>query len=199
MLKVGLTGGIGSGKSVVAKIFTNIGVPVYESDAEAKRLMNENEDLRNHIIQLFGSKSYKDNKLNTKYIASIVFKDKSVLAELNSFVHPAVKKDFAKWLEEHSNHSYVIQESAIIFELGLRRSFDYVIAVDAPEDLRIKRVMQRDNVDEDKVRDRMQMQLSSNEKSLLADYIIINDDKQLLIPQVLILHNKFVSLQAEKK
>jgi dephospho-CoA kinase len=197
MIKLGLTGGIGSGKSTVAEIFKALFVPVYSADKEAKRLMTCDELLKQQIITLMGSEAYFRGNLNAQFISKQVFFDPEKLRKLNAVVHPAVHLDFGKWLHEHGDSKYIIQEAAIIFESGIENMFDKIIVVDAPEDIRIKRVMERDNIEEQQVRARMKNQLPGNEIITRGDFIIRNYGKHLLLPQVLELHNKFVSLQSD--
>jgi len=190
MLRIGLTGGIGSGKSTVAKIFEVLGIPVYYADDEARKLMNENENLKQQIIKLFGAESYIDGKLNRKHISSLVFNNKEKLAVLNSITHPAVIHHGEEWMRKQ-NAPYAIHEAALIFESGSNKNLDYVIGVSAPESLRIERTMQRDNIPKEQVLARMKNQMDEKEKMQRCDFIIYNDEQQLILPQVLGLHRKF--------
>ena len=199
MIKVGLTGGIGSGKSTVAEIFKALSVPVYDADKEAKLLMCRDKMLKQRIIEILGDEAYTKDNLNTKFIAKQVFSNPEKLRRLNSIVHPVVKRDFQKWADERFGNKYVIQEAAIIFESGIEDMFDKIIVVDAPENIRIERVMQRDNINEQQVRARMKNQLPGNVIASRGDSIVKNYGEYLLIPQVLELNNKFVSLQTEQK
>lgn len=192
MLKIGLTGGIGSGKSTVAKVFETLGIPVYYADDAAKRVMNEHALLREKIIQHFGEESYADKQLNRNYIASQVFNNKEKLDLLNSIVHPVTIADAEAWMQAQKT-PYAIKEAAIIFEAGAHRQLDYIIGVSAPVDLRLKRVMERDGITQEKVQERMDKQMDEEEKMKLCDFIIFNDEKQLLIPQVIELHENLVS------
>ncbi len=195
MYRVGLTGGIGSGKSTVARIFGILGVPVYYADTEAKRLMNTDEMLKNGISGLFGPGAYTDGILNNSYLASRAFPDPALLSSLNALVHPAVHRDFNRWCEERTHFPYVIEEAAILIESGARKQFDFIVVVYADEETRIGRVSMRDGAVEAGIRERMKRQMSPQELNSYADHIIDNNGKQLLIPQVLELHGKFVSLQ----
>jgi len=197
VLKVGLTGGIGSGKSTVAQIFEVLGIPVYYADVEAKRLMNEDPELRSAIVEAFGKQAYHENTLNRKYISSIVFSDRAKLDLLNSIVHPATKKDGETWMN-HQMTPYAIHEAALIFEANVNERLDYVIGVSSPMELRIKRAMQRDNVSREEVLERMNKQLDVETKISRCDFILINDEQQLLIPQVLALHEKLIQLTNQK-
>lgn len=170
---VGLTGGIGSGKSTVARFFRELGVPVYDSDAEAKALMVESEEVREGIAKLFGKEAYRNGTLNKTYISDIVFKDKKLLNGLNQIVHPAVRKHFGKWVANQKS-PYVIQETALIFENAIQGNYDAVILVTAPEAIRIQRVMKRDEVSESQVQSRIKNQLPDKDKIILADFVIEN-------------------------
>ena len=197
MLRIGLTGGIGSGKSTVAQIFEVLGIPVYYADIEAKRLMNEDAELITSISKNFGEQAYTNNLLNRKYVSSIVFSDPAKLELLNSIVHPATKKDSEKWMNQQST-LYAIHEAALIFEAKVSDRLDYVIGVSSPKELRIKRTMQRDDVSYDEVVKRMNKQFDEETKISKCDFVLINDEKQLLIPQVVVLHEKLIRLSKEK-
>ena len=197
VLKLGLTGGIGSGKSTAAQIFEVLGIPVYYADIEAKRLMNEDEQLKKEIIKIFGEGSYSNNILNRKYISSIVFSDPLKLEQLNAIVHPATKRDSETWMLSQKA-PYAIHEAALIFEANVNERLDYVIGVSAPEELRIERAMQRDNVTRDEVIKRMDRQMDEKTKMSKCDFVLINDEQQLLIPQVLQLHEKLIELAKQK-
>jgi dephospho-CoA kinase len=192
MFKVGITGGIGSGKSIVCEIFKKIGVPVYHADLEARGLMESNIWIIEQLTQLFGKEIYLQDKLDRKRLATLIFKDEKKLEKVNSIVHPIVFEQFFNWIAVHEGYSYVIKEAALIFESGADKHLDKVILISASESLRIKRVMERDRINESEVRSRMKHQFCEEDKIKLSDYVIINDDKQLVIPQVLELHNKFI-------
>jgi dephospho-CoA kinase len=191
MLRIGLTGGIGSGKSTIAKIFEVLGIPVYYADAASRRLMNEDPELVKEIIRHFGDKSYIDGKLNRTYIASIVFNDAEKLALLNAITHPATIKDANQWIGKQTA-PYIIKEAALIFESGSAEHLDSVIGVYAPAPLRIKRTMDRDQVTQEEVKKRMERQINEELKMKLCDHIIVNDEQQLVVPQVMALHKKLV-------
>ena len=193
MLKVGLTGGIGSGKSTVAKIFEVLGVPVYYADDAAKHIMNTDAELREKIISTFGARSYVNNELNRPYIASIDFENTEKLALLNSLTHPATIRDAERWMRQQTS-PYVIKEAALIFESGSAENLDYVIGVFSPLPLRIKRIMERDNVTRDEVMKRMSRQIDEDIKMRLCDKVIVNDEQQLVITQVLALHQQLLSM-----
>lgn len=194
MLKIGLTGGIGSGKSFVGKVFRSLGIPVYEADVEAKRLMVEDAEVVSGITSLIGSEAYYSGKINREYIASRVFKDKALLADLNEIVHPALGHDFERWVERQTGSKYVIEEAAILFESGASDRMDYSIVVQADEDTRLKRVMERDGVLEEAVRARMANQLSGDELIKMADFIIYNENDRLILPQIVDLHSKILKV-----
>ena len=198
VLKVGLTGGIGSGKSTVAQLFEVLGIPVYYADVEAKKLMSENKELRQAIIESFGKDAYTNEVLNRKYISSIVFSDPLKLELLNSIVHPATKKDGERWMSRQKT-AYAIHEAALIFEAYVSDRLDYVIGVSSPQELRIKRAMERDQVTRKEIVTRMTKQLDEEIKMSKCDFVVINDEQQLLIPQVLELHEKLVALSKQKK
>lgn len=186
---VGLTGGIGSGKTTVAQLFADLGVPVYNSDVEAKKLMNSSKKLRKEIKSLFGKEAYKKKKLNRSFIAEKVFEDKKLLKKLNSIVHPAVRKHFKSWANEQKAH-YVIQEAAIIFEQGNQGFYDKIILVTAPVRERIARVLKRDaNQNRLKIENRIANQLPDNEKVGLSDYVIENLNLENTKAKILEVHN----------
>ncbi len=170
---IGLTGGIGSGKSTVAGYFKELGIPVFDSDLVAKILMNEDQGLRDSIIKLFGEKAYNKDVLNREYLAKKVFRDSELLERLNGLVHPAVRQKFQDWLSEQ-DAPYVIQEAAILFEHGAYKLLDEMILVWAPKELRIKRVMKRDSTSREQVLARMENQWGDTEKTALSDHIIEN-------------------------
>ena len=187
MLKIGLTGGIGSGKSVVAQIFEVLAIPVYYADQAAKHLMNSDVDLKNKIIQAFGAATYKEGNLDNTYLGSIVFRDPEKLALLNSFVHPVTIRDAEKWMQKQ-RAPYVVKEAAIIFEAGLEKNYDYIICVTAPESLRLQRVLERDHSTAEKVRQRMKLQMDDPEKISRSNFVINNDGTHAVLPQVLEIH-----------
>ena len=195
VLKVGLTGGIGSGKSTVAKIFEVLGVPVYYADEAARRLMNENEELKAAIRKNFGEASYTNGELDRKFLASVVFSNKEKLELLNSLTHPATISDAEQWIKTQTS-PYIIKEAALLFESGAAENLDKVIGVFAPRAIRVKRVMDRDNIPEAEVMKRINRQMDEEAKMKLCDFIITNDEHQLVIPQVLGLHEKFTGLSS---
>ncbi|MGC4103324.1 dephospho-CoA kinase [Ferruginibacter sp.] len=194
MIKVGITGGIGSGKSTVAKVFEVLGIPVYYADDAGKRLMNEDAALIQKIKDEFGEAAYKNGQLDRKYLAGIVFNSPEKLTTLNAIVHPATIADAERWMHQQSTH-YALKEAAIIFESGAQQQLDYVIGVYAPAPLRIQRAMHRDNITRDEVVQRMNKQMDESIKMRLCDFVIKNDEQELLIPQVQQLHKHLLTLQ----
>lgn len=187
MLKVGVTGGIGSGKSTVCRMFSILGIPVFSSDEVGKRLLAEDPQLRAALISTFGEAVIVEGVLDRKALGKRVFNDPDALQRLNAIVHPAVRQAFARWAEEQQA-PYVINEAAILVETGSYRQLDHLIVVDAPEALRIGWVMQRDGVTEEQVRARMRNQTDDRTRNAAADSVILNDGNALLIPQVLAVH-----------
>ena len=191
-LRIGITGGIGSGKSKVAELFRVLGIPVFDADREAKRIMDTDPELRSSIISLFGAATYPDGKLDRKYLADIVFKDPFKLEQLNALVHPVTIAAAENWSEAQTS-PYNVKEAALFFESGSAIGIDYMIGVYAPKHLRIKRVMDRDGVSREEVINRMNRQIEEELKMRLCDFVLMNDDHHLLIPQVLKLHEQFLS------
>ena len=193
MLKVGLTGGIGSGKSTVAKIFEVLGVPVYYADDRAKFLMNNDSTLQQQLIKHFGEEIYKNGKSNKPYITNNVFNNPAKLDLLNSIVHPITIADAAAWMQQQQT-AYCIKEAALIFESGAQQNLDTIIGVTAAKEVKIQRVMQRDNIDRGTILARMDMQIDDSIKMLLCNYVINNDEQQLLITQVIKVHETILKL-----
>ena len=189
MFKVGLTGGIGSGKSKVAELLSNRGVAVYDSDSRAKALMANDEALRAALIEAFGVECYTDVGLNRAWLAERVFNNEEELRRLNAIVHPAVMRDFAAWAEIQEG-DYVIMESAILLEAGLESHVDVVVAVMAPKELRLQRAMQRDGATEEQIEERMRNQMSDDERTERAKYAIVNIDLEELEEDVEQLHRR---------
>lgn len=187
IVRVGITGGIGSGKSTVAAIFETMGIPIYKADDAARRLMNDNAALKENIQQHFGTGAYKNGQLDRAYLATTVFNNQEKLGLLNSFVHPVTIQDGIDWMNRQTT-SYAIKEAAIIFESGTQRDLDYIIGVSAPETLRIHRSMKRDHLTREDVKKRMDRQMDDAIKMKLCDTVINNDGQQALIPQVMNIH-----------
>ncbi|MBN2681352.1 MAG: dephospho-CoA kinase [Bacteroidales bacterium] len=192
-MKIGLTGGIGSGKSTVAKVFETLLVPVFNSDLQAKYLMENSSELQKSIIEHFGNNILSNNIIDKKKLAEIVFSDTSKLQTLNKLVHPYVFQKYLDWIKENSS-PYTIMEAAIIYESGADTFLDMVIFVDAPEETRINRVINRDGVTKNDVVNRMKNQLPSSVLRKKADFIVDNSGKKLVIPQLLLIHNKLLNL-----
>ncbi len=197
MLKLGLTGGIGSGKTTVAKIFELLGVPVYYADDAAKRLMQEDHNLRNQLIAAFGETIFKNHILDRKKLAELVFDDENKLQVLNTIVHPATIADANSWVQKQQT-PYIIKEAALIFESNAYKHLDAVIGVSAPYTLRLQRTMARDNTTAELVMARMKKQMNEKEKMKRCQYLVYNDEVQMLIPQVLQLHESFLMLAKVK-
>jgi dephospho-CoA kinase len=186
---IGLTGGIGSGKSTVAKIFAQLGIPVLDADATAKAIMNEDRSVKTKLIELFGEDAYKENQLNRPYIAQLVFEDAFKLQQLNAIIHPITIQYAKDWASKQSA-PYVIKEAALFFESGSSEGVEKIIGVTAPKHIRIQRVMQRDQMTREDVIKRMEHQLEDSLKMKLCDWVIQNDDMHLLIPQILAIHQE---------
>jgi dephospho-CoA kinase len=195
MLKIGITGNIGSGKSTAARVFELLGVKVFYADAEAKKVMVTDTLLIEGIKETFGNEAYlPDGQLDRKYIAGIVFNNDNELKKLNALVHPAVFRAFDEWAKAFINEAYVIKEAAVLFESGSYQFCDKTVLVSAPLEMRIKRVMNRDHVSRTEVEAREARQFPEEKKKLLANFILLNDDSELLIPQILELHQQFLQL-----
>lgn len=194
MLKIGITGGIGSGKTTVAKVFEQLGIPVYHADFWAKEILNTDPPVKQRITELFGSEVYDaDGKADRKKIADIVFNDKEKLNELNSVIHPAVWMHGEQWLKQHADKPYILKEAAILFESGGNKDMDKVIMISAPQEIRTERVMKRDNVTREEVEVRMANQWPDEEKIKRSDFVVVNDGKLLVIPQVLQIHEILIT------
>lgn len=193
MLQVGITGGIGSGKSLVCRIFQSLGTPVYDADSRARALMNTDNVLVDQIKKEFGDAAYIDGSLNRKYIAEKAFGHPEKLKALDNLVHPRVALDYERWTKQQSG-PYVIKEAALLYEAGSYKTLDKIIVVSAPEELRIKRVMSRDpQRSEQMIRDIMKNQMPESEKLARADFIVVNDESRLVIPQVIAIHQRLLS------
>jgi dephospho-CoA kinase len=193
MLTIGITGGIGSGKSVVSKIFESLGVPVFDADFVTKKIMNEDAALKEQIQNAFGKEAYENGVLNRKYLANIVFNNEHQLATLNALVHPASIQAAIDWARKQTT-PYVIKEAALLFEAGSSLGLDFIIGVQAPQALRIQRVIHRDGITREEVLARMDKQIDEQIKMKLCDFVIINDEQQLVLPQVIQLHQHFLQL-----
>jgi dephospho-CoA kinase len=188
MFKLGIGGGIGSGKTMVCSILRVLGVPVYNADAEARRLMDEREDLQREILQILGDAAYSNGKLDRNYVAGRVFKEGDLLKQLNRIVHPAVREDFLYWAANQSGAPYVVEEAAILFESGAYRYMDATVFVEAPLELRVSRVMERDGVSRQSVLERIARQADPETLVSQADHVIVNDGQRMLLPRVVEIH-----------
>ncbi len=193
-LSIGLTGGIGSGKSLVADFFKLLGIPVYFSDLEAKKLMQTNRLVRDNLINAFGEIVYSDSgELNRSELARIIFNNADALKKVNSIVHPQVRLHYKEWLSQQVGVSYAIQESAILFDTGLYKNFDKIITVTADKEIRLSRVVERDSCSRESVLERMGKQISEQEKIEKSDFVIYNNT-ELVIPQIIDIHNQLLEL-----
>ncbi len=184
-IKIGITGGIGSGKSTICRVFQLLGIPVFEADSEAKKLMITSEEIKTGLIDLFGRDIYTQNDtLDRKKLAGIIFNDKLQLEKVNKLVHPVVRKEFKFWSERQTS-AYVINEAAIMFETGLYKLMDFTILVSAPMEERIRRVMKRDKITAEQVKERMNKQWTDEQKRALANVEFVTNDMELIIPQIL--------------
>lgn len=183
MLKLGITGGIGSGKSTVSQLLELLGIPVYYADIESKRLTATSLTIKEKLIDVFGSEIYSKGELNKPLLASLIFNDKEKLKTVNGIIHPEVIKDFINWAEQHNTYPIIAHEAAILFESGLNIYMDKTVLVYTPLDIRIDRVMKRDNISKEKVLERINNQMSDDDKIKLSDYVIYNDNSHSLISQ----------------
>jgi dephospho-CoA kinase len=190
MLKIGITGGIGSGKSTVCRVFSAMRIPVFEADQIAKDLMNTNEEIYEKLVNLFGASVYQsDHTVDRKQLAGIVFNNPYLLAQLNEIVHPAVRETFFNWCEKQQS-PYIIHEAAILFESGFYKMMDKTITVVTKENERIQRVMKRDGLTLELVKERIRNQWTDDERIKLADFVIGNNDDELIIPQIIEIDKK---------
>ena len=195
MLKIGVTGGIGTGKSTVCKIFETLGVPVFYADDESKKILLQDEQVHSELRNLYGEEIFFEGIPDRKKIASIVFSDRKKLEQLNAILHPAVIRKSEEWFQTQKGIAYAIKEAALIFEIGGEKLLDKVIVVSAPEDVCIARIVKRDGISEQEVKSRIKNQMPQSSKEELADFIIRNDDTQLLIPQVTKIHHEILQLE----
>lgn len=199
-MNIGVTGGIGSGKSIVCKLFACLDIPVYDADTRAKWLTNHDLMIREAVVELLGEESYTESgEYNRPYVSDKVFKNPDLLKKLNAIIHPVVGKDTAAWLAKNSESPYVIKEAAIMNKAGVNNNLDYVIVVQAPIELRIQRVKNRDkNRSEEEIRAIIERQISDEDRKAIADFTINNDENVTLIPQVLHLHQLFLQTAGAK-
>ena len=190
---VGITGGVGAGKSLICKILNTLGVPIYLSDGRAKVLMNNNEDLKKEIINNFGIESYKNNKIDNQFLSNKIFENNSHRLKINSLVHPFVKEDFHFWIKKNSNNDYLVKESALIIESESYKELDFLIYVSAERNIRIKRVLQRDQEkNEDDIVKIIKTQMDVKKAINFCDEVIDNNENNLLLPKVLKIHKKIL-------
>ena len=194
MKKIGITGGIGSGKTTVCEIFKLLGVPVFHADAEAKYLQNNDLQIREKLTKLFDKHIYShDGMLDRKKLAGIIFSDSAALANVNSIIHPAVRQSFLKWADNHKDAPYILYEAAILLESGFASDFDRNILILADEKVRIKRVIRRDHTSAELVKQRINNQMSDDQKIKMVDFIIENNNEKLLFPQIIELNKLIIS------
>lgn len=194
LFQVGITGGIGSGKSIVSKVFGLLGVPVYDADSRAKLLMATDPILKKQITNLLGAQAYRDQEINRAWISKRVFSDRSLLDQLNGLVHPKVGSDYLRWIASNTNEPIIIKEAALMYETGLAKQMDKVIVVSAPETLRISRVVTRDiHRSKSDVEAIIGNQLPEAEKIAQADFVVTNDESVMIIPQVLKIHHELLA------
>ena len=193
MLAVGITGGIGSGKSYICQIFEYLGIKIYYADARARHLSNNDAGIVSQVTNLFGDKAYVNGEYNRMHIASVVFNNSQKLQQLNSIIHPAIEKDYHNWLKSHASEPYTLKEAAILFESGTYKLLDKTILVTAPIVTRINRVVKRDNISPNDVQSRINKQWPTEKILPLADFIIENDGKRLILPQIINLDKKLKS------
>jgi len=192
MLKVAITGGIGSGKSLVCQVFKTLGIPIFDADAVSNHLVEHDATLKTAITELFGKEAYKNNIYNRKYIASIVFSQAEMLQALNALVHPKAIEAAKQWFEKQQT-LYAIKEAAILFESNSEKDIDIIIGVTAPEKVRIERVMQRTGYSKEEVIKRMQQQMPDEEKMAKCNYVIQNNDTDAILPQILQIHKQLIN------
>lgn len=193
MLKVGITGGIGSGKTQVCQVFETLGIPVFNADTAAKKIMETDNEVVKQITKLLGAEAYINGKINRRWLSSILFQDEKKRTALNTIVHPAVIAFGQEWMNRQQA-AYVLKEAALFFETGSNKEMDYMIGISAPVDLRLKRAMKRDHLDEITIRQKMAAQMDEKEKMMRCQFIILNDDETAIIPQVLSIHQQLLAL-----
>lgn len=196
MIKVGVTGGIGSGKTLICKVFERLGAPVFYADQEAKKILNQDQQVVQQIKNTFGAGIYDETGINKATLADIIFNDDETLNKINNIVHPVVRSYFKKWLDK-VNHPYAIEEAAILVETGAHNELDYTVLVYAPKELRISRTMQRDGSTREHIESRMKNQMPDEEKFKKVNYVIYNDNSRMVIPQVLEIHEQLINKKTE--
>ena len=191
MLRVGLTGNIGSGKSAVAAVFASLGIPVFHADDESKKLL-KHQLIIDQVAGMFGNEVIQDGFINNKVLASIVFGNPDALTHLDNLLHPMVMKEFNTCMQLSAGAPYVIMEAAILFESGYAKGFDRIIHISCPEEKSVERVVKRDNLSREQVLDRMRHQLKNEDKARMSDFVINNDGSQMIIPQVVSVHKNLL-------
>jgi dephospho-CoA kinase len=190
MIKVGVTGGIGSGKSLICQVFSHLGVPVYFADEAAKNLMDSDPEIINGLTGVFGATIYAGGKLNRPKLAGLIFDDPKLLSDVNRIVHPGVRRNFIGWCSSFASVPFVIQESAILFESNTFKLFDYIILITAPEEIRIQRVLSRPGMTREKILGIMRNQLPEEEKIVRSHFVIKNDETTLILPLILSIYTE---------
>lgn len=199
-LLIGVTGGIGSGKSMVCRLFECLDIPIYYADSRAKWLTNNDPEIREKVIALLGAEAYdREGRYDTRFVASSVFNNEPLLKELNAIIHPVVLRDTKDWVAQHAGSPYVVKEAAIMAKAGHANAVDYVVVVEAPVALRIQRILQRDKRTEQEIRAIIERQVSDESRREIADFIVYNDDTSELIPQVLHLHETFLKANFSRR
>ena len=198
MFKVGITGGIGSGKSIISNIFRNLDVPVYEADSEAKRIISEDENIRGELLAYFGTEVFQDQQLNRNYLSERIFSDPEARSFVNSMVHPEVRSDFIKWVKKQTSAPYVVEEAALLFETGTWKELDYNILIVTSQETRIERIMKRDGMSRADILARMASQMDPEKAMELADFVITNYEEEFVIPQVLKVDENIRNLARDK-
>lgn len=193
MIKVGVTGGIGSGKSIVCRVFESLGIPVFYADRYSRSLVDSEPEIRRRLTGLFGPDIYEGNTLNRPHFAALIFTDRQHLEAANAIIHPFVRRDFERWAQNHHDKSYVIEEAAILFESGGKSQVDKSIAVVSPADVRVKRILKRPGMTPERIRDIMANQWPDEKIAAMADFVIMNDEKSLILPQILFIHQQLTA------
>jgi dephospho-CoA kinase len=193
MIKVGVTGGIGSGKSIVCRVFESLGIPVYYADMHSRRLVDSEPDIRKKLTGLFGPDIYSGSTLDRPRFAAVVFADRQLLQAANEIIHPWVRKDFERWAQSYPDKKYVIEEAAILFESGGNSQVDKSITVVSPVEVRVRRILQRPGMTPGRIRNIMANQWPDEKKAAFADFVIVNDEKSLILPQILFIHHQLTA------
>jgi len=193
MIKVGVTGGIGSGKSIVCRVFEYLGIPVYYADLHSRMLVDSEPEIREKLTVLFGPDIYTGHVLNRPFFAAVIFSDRQLLEAANGIIHPYVRKDFDRWARSHAGKKYVIEEAAILFESGGNTQVDKSITVVAPVEVRVNRVLKRPGMTPERILDIMANQWPDEKKAKVADFVIVNDEKSLVLPQILSIHRQLTA------